>query len=72
MENAFTLLNTVMATQTAKISLMNLTVVRHLLTFHAFTDLDQVNLFYRMSPKLFMKFLFECYNTGCINNMIFI
>jgi len=37
-ESAFTFQNTVMATQTAKISLMNLTVVRYLLIFHAFDD----------------------------------
>jgi len=28
--------------------------------------LDLVNLFYRMSPKLFLKFLFECYNIGTL------
>jgi hypothetical protein len=37
-ESAFTLQNTVMATQTAKISLMNLTVVSYLLIFNAFDD----------------------------------
>jgi hypothetical protein len=38
MESAFTLQNTVTATQTAKISLMNLTVVSYLLIFNAFDD----------------------------------
>jgi hypothetical protein len=38
MESAFTLQNTVMTTQTAKISLMNLTVVSYLLILHAFDD----------------------------------
>jgi len=37
-ESAFMPQNTVMATQTAKISLMNLTVVSYLLIFHAFDD----------------------------------
>jgi hypothetical protein len=37
-ESAFTSQNTVMATQTAKISLMNLTVVSYLLIFHAFDN----------------------------------
>jgi hypothetical protein len=37
-KSAFMLQNTVMATQTAKISLMNLTVVSYLLIFHAFDD----------------------------------